>query len=161
MEFGEVIIVIIGIVLSLAGLIGCIIPALPGPPLNYLAILLIHFTEIAEFTNRFLIIYFLLNVAVIVFDYALPVYGAKLYGASKKGIWGSFIGLVLGLFFFPPFGIIFGALVGAVIGELLAGKNESEALRAGLATFATSLVMIAAKLILSALMTFYFIKVIV
>lgn len=158
MEFWEVVVIIIGVLLSVAGLIGCIIPALPGPPLNYVAILLIHFTGLAEFSNRFLITYLLLNIAVVIFDYVLPVYGAKFYGASRKGIWGSIIGLVIGLFFFPPFGMILGVLIGAVIGELIAGKNESEALKAGFATFIASLIMIVAKLILSGLMTFYFVK---
>ena len=158
MEFWEVVVIIIGVLLSVAGLIGCIIPALPGPPLNYVAILLIHFTGLAEFSNRFLITYLLLNIAVVIFDYILPVYGAKFYGASRKGIWGSIIGLVIGLFFFPPFGMILGVLIGAVIGELIAGKNESEALKAGFATFIASLIMIVAKLILSGLMTFYFVK---
>lgn len=158
MEFWEVVVIIIGVLLSVAGLIGCIIPALPGPPLNYVAILLIHFTGLAEFSNRFLITYLLLNIAVVIFDYVLPVYGAKFYGASRKGIWGSIIGLVIGLFFFPPFGMILGVLIGAVIGELIAGKNESEALKAGFATFVASLIMIVAKLILSGLMTFYFVK---
>jgi len=158
LEFWEVVVIIIGVLLSVAGLIGCIIPALPGPPLNYVAILLIHFTGLAEFSNRFLITYLLLNIAVVIFDYVLPVYGAKFYGASRKGIWGSIIGLVIGLFFFPPFGMILGVLIGAVIGELIAGKNESEALKAGFATFVASLIMIVAKLILSGLMTFYFVK---
>lgn len=158
MEFWEVVVIIIGVLLSVAGLIGCIIPAIPGPPLNYVAILLIHFTGLAEFSNRFLITYLLLNIAVVIFDYILPVYGAKFYGASRKGIWGSIIGLVIGLFFFPPFGMILGVLIGAVIGELIAGKNESEALKAGFATFIASLIMIVAKLILSGLMTFYFVK---
>jgi uncharacterized protein YqgC (DUF456 family) len=158
LEFWEVVVIIIGGLLSVTGLIGCIIPALPGPPLNYVAILLIHFTGLSEFSNRFLITYLLLNIAVVVFDYVLPVYGAKFYGASKKGIWGSIIGLVIGLFFFPPFGMILGVLVGAVVGELIAGKNESEALKAGFATFVASLIMIVVKLILSGLMTFYFVK---
>ncbi len=158
MEFWEVLIIIVGVVLSLLGLLGCLLPALPGPPLNYIAILLINFTGIAEFSTRFLIVYLLLNIVVIVFDYVLPVFGAKFYGASKKGIWGSVVGLIIGTFFFPPFGMIFGVLIGAVTGELIAGKSESEALKDGLATFAASLVMIVAKLVLSGIMTFYFVK---
>lgn len=158
MEIWEAAVIIIGVLLSIAGLIGCIIPTLPGPPLNYAAIILIHFTGISEFSTHFLITYLLLNIAVIVFDYVLPVYGAKYYGASRKGIWGSIIGLIVGLFFFPPFGVILGVLIGAIAGELIAGKNESEALKAGFATFIASLIMIVAKLILSGLMTFYFVK---
>jgi len=157
-EFWEIIIILIGAILSIAGLMGCIFPTLPGPPLNYIAILLVHFTGLAEYSNHFLITYFLLNIAVIVFDYALPVYGAKFYGASKKGIWGSILGLIIGTIFFPPFGMILGVLVGAIIGELIAGKNESEALKAGFATFIASIIMIITKLVLSGLMTFYFVR---
>ncbi len=158
MEFGEVIIVIIGAIFSLAGIIGCIFPALPGPPLNYIALLLIHFTGIHEFSTSFLVVYLIINIVVQVLDYILPVYGAKRYGASKQGIWGSVVGIILGFFFFPPFGVIIGALVGAFAGELIAGKKESEALRAGFATFIASLIMMAAKLVLSVLMTFHFVK---
>lgn len=158
MEIWEIAVIIIGVLLSVMGLIGCILPAIPGPPLNYVAILLIHFTGLAEFSNRFLITYLLLNIAVVIFDYVLPVYGAKFYGASKKGIWGSIIGLIIGLIFFPPFGMILGVLLGAIFGELIAGKSESEALKAGFATFVASLIMIIAKLILSGLLTYYFVK---
>ncbi|RJP60819.1 MAG: DUF456 domain-containing protein [Ignavibacteriales bacterium] len=158
MEFWEIVIIFVGTILSIAGLIGCILPVVPGPPLNYLAILLIHFTDLANFSTRFLIVYFLLNIAVIVFDFILPVYGAKHYGASRKGIWGSVIGLIIGLFFFPPFGIIIGTLIGAIVGELIAGKSESQALKAGFATFIASLIMVVAKFVLSGIMTFYFVK---
>lgn len=158
MEFWEIIIIIIGAALSIVGLIGCILPAIPGPPLNYAAILLIHFTNLANFSTRFLVVYLLLNIAVIVFDFVLPVYGAKYYGASRKGIWGSFIGLIIGLFFFPPFGIIIGTLIGAIVGELIAGKSESQALKAGFATFIASLIMIVVKIVLSGIMIFYFVK---
>ncbi|MDZ7766524.1 MAG: DUF456 domain-containing protein [Melioribacteraceae bacterium] len=158
MEFWEIIIIIVGSLFSILGIIGCIFPALPGPPLNYIALLLIHFTGINEFTTTFLIVYLIINIIVQVLDYVLPVYGAKRYGASKKGIWGSVIGMILGFFFFPPFGVILGALIGAVAGELIAGKKESEAMRAGFATFIASLIMMVAKLALSVIMTFYFVK---
>lgn len=158
MEFWEILVIVIGSLLSILGIIGCIFPALPGPPLNYIALLLIHFTGIYEFTTTFLIVYLIINIVVQALDYVLPVYGAKRYGASKKGIWGSVIGIVLGFFFFPPFGVILGALIGAVAGELIAGKKESEAMRAGFATFIASLIMMVTKLVLSAIMTFYFVK---
>lgn len=158
MEFWEIIIIIVGSLFSILGIIGCIFPALPGPPLNYIALLLIHFTGINEFTTTFLIVYLIINIIVQALDYVLPVYGAKRYGASKKGIWGSVIGMFLGFFFFPPFGVILGALIGAVAGELIAGKKESEAMRAGFATFIASLIMMVAKLALAVIMTFYFVK---
>jgi uncharacterized protein YqgC (DUF456 family) len=157
MEFWEILVITIGAILSIVGIVGCIFPAVPGPPLNYIALLVLHFSGIYEFTTTFLIVYLVINIIVQVLDYVLPVYGAKRYGASKKGIWGSVIGIVLGFFFFPPFGVILGALIGAVAGELVAGKKESEAMRAGFATFIASLIMMVAKLILSVIMTYYFV----
>jgi uncharacterized protein YqgC (DUF456 family) len=90
-------------------------------------------------------------------DYILPSLGAKYFGASKYGIWGSFIGMFAGIFLFPPWGMIAGIISGAVIGELIAGQSKSQALKAGAATFILSILMIVLKLILSVIMTFYFI----
>lgn len=86
----------------------------------------------------------------------MPIWGAKVYKASKYGIWGSVIGMIIGLFFFPPWGMIIGILVGAVFGELLAGKKGSDAFKVGAVTFIASIIMIIAKLIISGIMTFYF-----
>jgi uncharacterized protein YqgC (DUF456 family) len=60
------------------------------------------------------------------------------------------------MFFFPPWGMIIGLLIGAVIGELLAGKKSADAFKVGFVTFAASIIMIVVKLILSGIMTFYF-----
>ena len=81
-----------------------------------------------------------------------------MYGISKQGTWGSIIGLLLGLVFFPPFGFIVGIFFGAIIGELLAGKKNSEALKAGIISFVGSLLSIVYKLILAGLMLFWFVK---
>lgn len=96
----------------------------------------------------------MLTVLVTVLDYVLPIWGAKVYKASKYGIWGSIIGMIIGVFFFPPWGMILGLLVGAVLGELIAGKQSSEAFKVGFVTFAASIIMIFAKLVLSGIMSF-------
>jgi uncharacterized protein YqgC (DUF456 family) len=64
-------------------------------------------------------------------DYVAGIIGAQKYGASKSGIWGSIIGSLLGLFFFPPFGFLIGALVGAVAAEMLIGRKFEEAIKSG------------------------------
>jgi uncharacterized protein len=150
--------IISGIILLLAGLAGCILPALPGPPLSYIALLLLHFTEKHQFSTKFLIIWLVITALVVVLDYMVPVWGAKKFGASKRGIWGSIIGLLLGLFIFPPFGIILGPFLGAVIGEMTAGKENSAAFKAGFGSFMGFMAGMLLKMIASGLMTWFFFK---
>ena len=148
--------VILGIMLILLAFAGCIIPGLPGPPLAYLALLLLKFAEASTFSASFLVIVAFLNIAVYFLDYLLPFMGAKSFKASKKGIVFSIIGMLIGMFFFPPFGMMLGLLLGAILGELLAGKVKSEAVKIGLVTFAFSILGILIKLILTAVIAFYF-----
>ncbi|KAF0237352.1 MAG: hypothetical protein FD181_1918 [Prolixibacteraceae bacterium] len=146
----------LGIILMIAGIAGCVLPLLPGPPLNYTGLLLLHFTSGFHFSNRFLLIWAIITIVVYALDYVIPVWGTKKFGGSKQGVWGSIIGLVAGLFFFPPFGIIIGPLAGAVIGELTAGKSSGAALKSGFGSFIGFLTGTLIKLIASGIMTWYF-----
>jgi uncharacterized protein YqgC (DUF456 family) len=150
--------IITGIILLLAGLAGCVLPALPGPPLSYIALLLLHFTGRYQFSNKFLIIWLIITAVVVILDYLVPVWGAKKFGASKRGVWGSIIGLLLGFFIFPPFGIILGPFLGAVIGEMSSGKETGAALKAGFGSFAGFIAGTLLKLVASGMMTWYFFK---
>ena len=152
------ILIILGLILTLAGIIGCIIPSIPGPPLNFIALMLLNWVDAAIFTREFMITFFVAVVAVTVIDYSLPIISGKAYGASRYGIWGSMIGMLVGIIFFPPFGMLIGIILGAIVGELYAGKENSDALRAGLYTFLISIFLIVIKLILSALMSYHFFK---
>ena len=154
----DFILISLGIILTITGILGCILPFMPGPPLNYAAILLLHFTTGFQFSNRFLIIWAIVTVAVVVLDYIIPVWGTKKFGGSKQGVWGSVIGLIAGMFFFPPFGIIIGPFVGAVAGEIIAGKNSKDALKSGFGSFVGFVTGTLLKLIVSGMMTWYFAK---
>jgi len=149
--------IVIGLILNIIGIIGVILPALPGIVLNYIALILLYIAKgEAEFSLRILIVFGIITLLVTLLDYILPLLGARKYGASRIGILGAVIGMLVGILFFPPFGIIFGLLIGAFLGELIAGKEQSQALRAGFATFLGSLTSMVVQLLLAIVMTFYF-----
>ena len=153
------VIIFLGLILSITGLIGCILPIIPGPPLSYIALLILSFTKNWEpFSTTFLIVTGLLAGLTLFLDYVVPVVGAKKFGASKFGIWGSFIGMIIGFITFPPFGVIVGGFLGAVGGELLAGKGGDDAIRAGIGVFLGNLFNIGLKMGISGFMLFFYIK---
>lgn len=131
----DIFLIILGSICLLVGMIGCIVPALPGPPIAYGALLLLHFTDKVQFSLKQLIIWLIVVVVVQVIDYFIPTLGTKKLGGTRWGIWGCFIGTFAGIFLFPPWGVILGPFLGAVIGELLGGKETQEALKAGLGAF--------------------------
>jgi uncharacterized protein YqgC (DUF456 family) len=149
---------ILGIVLILAGIAGCILPVIPGPPLSWAGLLLLHWTRFAQFSAAFLIVMACLAIAVTVLDYIIPVWGTKKFGGSKAGMWGATIGIFAGIFFFPPVGIIVGPFIGAVLGEIIAGKESGPALKAGLGSFIGFLLSTGLKLGVSLTMAYYFFR---
>ena len=95
---------------------------------------------------------------MVLIDYMVPVWGARKFGAGKAGIYGCIIGLAIGLFVFPPFGIIFGPFIGAVIGEVITGKEADNAMKAGFGSFVGFMTGVMLKVITSGLMAWYFAK---
>jgi len=155
-----ILIICIGIILILAGLLGCLVPVLPGPPLSFIALLLLGFgTSFKEpLTVTLIVVMGVIALIVSIADNFIPILGAKQFGASVWGIWGSVIGLIIGLIFFPPFGLILGAIIGAIAGEYIDGKKHGAAFKAGFGVIVGSLCAVVMKLIASGLITYYFIK---
>ena len=166
----DVILIILGAICLLLGLIGCVAPVLPGVPLSYLGLLLLHWTDRAQLSWQFLTIWAVVVIVIQVLDYFIPAWGTKKFGGSKYGVWGSTIGLFVGLFM-GPWGIIVGPFVGAVLGELLyfnrhpqdrieqsENTNFNRALRAGFGSFIGLLTGTILKLICCGMMVFYFVK---
>lgn len=147
---------IIGLLLSVVGVIGCIVPGLPGPPLNLIAIILLKVSNSDEVSFFMLALFTIITLAVTILDYAIPLLGGKLFKASKSGIIGSTIGMIVGIFFFAPFGMFIGLALGAVVGELIAGKTKFQAAKAGAGIFVLSIVAMIIKLGASLTMSFYF-----
>lgn len=117
------------------GLLGTLLPVLPGTPLIFLAALGYGFYEkFHRVTPLILGILFVLMVMSLLIDYFAGVIGAKKYGASKYGTWGSFIGGIVGVIVFNIPGLLLGPFAGAVIGEMIYGKKVDESFRVGLGT---------------------------
>lgn len=130
-------------------LAGIILPILPGVPVAALAALLAGWmTGFRELSLTPLLIVAALALASIALDYLAGALGAKRYGASRAGVWGSILGSLVGLFFFPPFGFLLGALAGAVLAEVLAGREPQDALRAAFGVFVGTLGGVVAKILI-------------
>ena len=155
----EIVITIVGLLLVILGLVGSVLPILPGPPLGFAGLLLMalvrHFSE--PLTPILILALALATLGVIVFDYLLPVLMSKKYGASTWGVWGSVIGMIVGLFF-SPLGVLLGAFVGAVVGEWIGHRNQRKALKAGFGVVLGSLLGTVLKLGLPGLMLWYSVR---
>lgn len=114
---------IISVVLAVAGIVGSIAPALPGPPLGWLGMLCVFFCGGADSSGEpmtlvCLIVWLVVTIVISVLDYVVPAYMTKATGGHKAASRGAVVGLIAGMFF-TPVGMIMGSLLGAFIGELL------------------------------------------
>ncbi len=128
----DIFLLIIGFLLVLLGIIGSILPVLPGPFASWAGLLLLYLTKAIPINWTILGITLSVALLVSIIDYILPALGTKKFGGSKYGVNGSMIGLIFGIFF-GPIGIIFGPFLGALIGELL--KDHKDLKKAGKAAF--------------------------
>ena len=155
----ETIAIILGAFFVFLGIAGCVLPLLPGPPLSFIGLLLLalvnHFSP--PLTPTLIIVMAVITIAVTLGDYLIPLWGAKKYGTSKWGIWGSVAGMAIGLLF-SPLGMLLGALIGAVVVEWVVHKEKEKALRAGWGVIMGSLLGTVLKLGVSGMMAYYFIR---
>jgi uncharacterized protein YqgC (DUF456 family) len=155
----SIFLLILAFTLLFIGLLGAVVPVLPGPPLSYTGLLLLQLSNYGAFTQLFLLIWAGITIIVTVMDYFLPSLMAKKFGGSRAAVIGSFLGLLAGIFFFPPLGMILGPFAGALIGELIYNsKDKSKALKVALGAFLAFIVGTGAKLIVSSVMIFYAVK---
>lgn len=135
----------LGVLAVIIGVFGSILPGLPGPPISFLALIFLDLTKDSPFSLDFLVIMGVIMIIVTLLDYVIPVYGTKKFGGTKRGVWGSTIGLIIGIIIFPIFGIvigpfglfgiILGPFLGAYIGEITGGKDSNQAMRAAIGSF--------------------------
>ena len=131
------------------GIIGAIAPILPGPPISFAGLILLQLSETVSFAPIVLWVFGALTLLSVILDYWLPIWGTKLAKGSKDAIQGATIGLILGLFILPPFGVIFGPFVGALVASLINGMSGRDAFFSALGSFAGLFTAVIFKLILS------------
>ncbi|TYQ00465.1 hypothetical protein C7447_1011081 [Tenacibaculum adriaticum] len=132
----DIFLLLLGFVFVSLGILGSFLPVLPGPITAWAGLLLLHLTEVVPQDWTFLGITLVLAVIIFVLDYFIPAMGTKRFGGTKYGVYGTTIGLILGLLSPIPFGILIGAFLGAFIGELMYdGKDTNRALKASFGAF--------------------------
>jgi uncharacterized protein YqgC (DUF456 family) len=132
----DYIFLILGLVFLIIGVIGSLLPGLPGPPFSWGGLAFVYACSFVPVNYYILTISFILMVVITIMDFIIPSKGAKRFGGSKYGIWGTNIGLVLGLITPIPLGVIIGPFLGALVGELIFDKNDTKrALKAASGAF--------------------------
>jgi uncharacterized protein len=149
----------LGILLALFGIVGAIIPGLPGPPISFISLILMNLTDNITYSESFFFTFGFLALAITLLDYYVPIYGTKKFGGSRAGVVGSTVGLIAAVFILPfagiiigPFGllgIILGPFAGAWIGETMAGTRGDLALKAAFGSFIGFLAGTLVKLVYS------------
>jgi uncharacterized protein YqgC (DUF456 family) len=131
-----------------AGLVGAVLPLLPGPLLLFLGLLTAAWAEQFRYVGtRTLIVLGLLAAAAHAIDFIAGSVGAKRYGASPAAVFGAALGALVGIFFGLP-GVLLGPFVGAVLGELASRGDLDAAGRAGIGATIGLILGTAAKLAL-------------
>lgn len=117
----------------LVGVLGCVLPAVPGAPLVFVAALVhrLIFGESASASTWMLVVIFLLMLFSLLLDYLASMYGAKRLGSSAYGVVGAVIGGMIGLIIFNIPGALLGPFVGAFLGEIVSGKDWKGSGKAG------------------------------
>jgi uncharacterized protein len=151
------------ILLFIIAFIGLVYPVVPSVLFIAAGFILygVLFT-FEPFSWFFWLVQGLFIVLLFIADYVSNLVGVKKFGGTKAGIWGSTIGLLVGPFIIPAFGIIVGPFLGAVIAELIVHRtNVKEALKIGFGSVIGFISSVITKGIIQAVMIIYFIIVVV
>ena len=150
---------IIAVILGIVGLVGCILPVIPGPPLSWVGMLLVFLTHPEGMTSGLLIAWLVVAIVVTIIDYIAPSWITTKTGGSKAAGRGSFVGLIVGLLFFPPWGMIIGSFLGALLAEVIfEGRNVTDSVAPAFGSFLGFLLSTGLKMTASGVMLFYIFK---
>ncbi|WP_456422494.1 DUF456 domain-containing protein [Lutibacter sp.] len=131
----DIFLLILGFLFALLGIIGSFLPVLPGPLTSWFGLLLLHLTSVVPMNWTFLGITLGIAIVIWIIDYFIPAMGTKKFGGTRYGVIGTMVGLIIGIIFLGPFGIIIGPFLGAYIGEMIQEKNSRKALKAAFGSF--------------------------
>lgn len=150
----ELLFLILGALLVLFGFIGSFLPVVPGLPISFLGILVMHWT-IAPFSSAFIWGWTLAIVLFSILDNFIPAWTSQKIGGTCYGFWGSLLGMIFGIGF-PPIGFIIGPLVGAFLGELIGGHGRDQAIKAAWGLFVGFMAAIGIKVVAALILCWYY-----
>ncbi len=143
----DIFLIVLGLILIIVGLIGCVVPGLPGPGLAWVGLLVTTLSKAIPDNWSLIGVGFIIVLIITVLDYIIPAVGTKKFGGSKYGTYGAIIGVIAGIFLPIPGGVIVGAFLGAFIGEFLKNNDVAQALKAAFGAFIGFLVSTGMQLI--------------
>lgn len=149
--------IIIAVIFFTAGVLGTLLPALPGAPLIWLG--MFFYGLIVKFNNlpwTFFLGQGLAVALIFLIDYLAGIWGVNRYGGSRTAAWGSVVGGLLGVLLMGPFGLIFGPFIGAVAGELYQKRPLEKAFQVGMGTVIGFLGGVVLKLAIEIVMIVWF-----
>ena len=154
---------LLAVVFGIIGIIGSVAPVLPGPPLAWLGVLIAYIwggTNAAgdSMSLTILIVMLAVTILVTVMDYVVPAWFTKLTGGSRYAGRGAMAGLLIGMFFIPPWGMILGSILASFLMEMYyGGKNSKESFKASMGAFLGFLFGSGIKMIACGIMLYYII----
>jgi uncharacterized protein YqgC (DUF456 family) len=115
------------IILLIVGILGTVLPVLPGLLLSLCGLLIYKFGTDAPLSMAYIWIFVFLTAISIVLNYVIPAKTTRKYGGTRWGSIGSIIGTIAGMFLIPvPFGFLIGMFLGVFVGELLHDTNDKK-----------------------------------
>ncbi len=131
MDSHRIVLAVVSLLLEGGGAIGIFLPFIPGVFASWIGLLLYAYgTDFASpLSGTTVIVFLVLSILTFALDFVAPLLGAKKYHASRHGMVGSSVGLILGLITLGPLGVIVGPLLGAFVGEVLSGKRSKDAVQ--------------------------------
>ena len=154
----DILLVVIAGLFMVLGILGSFLPVLPGPLTSWIGLLILHLTKAIPLDWTFLIITLIIALVIWLLDYFIPVIGTKKFGGTRSGMIGTTIGLIVGLIFLGPFGIIIGPFLGALIGELINKSDSQQAVKAAFGSFLGFVTGVFLKFIVALIFLGYYIK---
>jgi uncharacterized protein YqgC (DUF456 family) len=155
---GTIAVIVVCSILMVTGLLGVVLPILPGIPLAWLGLFIFAIgTGFERISIATVVIFAILTVLALLLDFLAPMLGAKKYRASKLGVFGAFLGFTVGIFVLGFWGIILGPFIGALLGELIAGRRPTQALKSAFGTFLGFIAGALFKIIIILVMAGFFI----
>ncbi len=142
----DILLLALAIVCVIVGMVGAVLPMLPGPPLSYAALWLMWWRDPSEVSSTALWITGVLMVVLLVADYLAPIWLTKKGGGSRQAERGATVGLIIGLFF-GLWGLLLCPFLGALVGELVAKSPLRKALKVASLSFVAFLQTTGLKLL--------------